>query len=574
MPELVLLHPPSIYDFREKIVMLGPISGVIPSSPIFEAYPIGFISILNYLQSHGYKVRILNLALKMLANRRFNAEKAIKSLSPLAFGIDLHWLAHVQGALELTKIVKKWHPDTSVILGGLSATYFHTEIMKEYPQVNYIVRGDSAEEPLLRLMERIERGKQPDDVPNITWRSPDNKIRMNDVTFVPENLDDYTLDYGVLIKSAARDLDPEGYLQYPDWFKYPLAALLTSKGCIYNCVTCGGSRHAYAKSCARSKMALKDPVRLVEEMRIIEDYVKGPIFLLNDIRMGGADHVQKLLDEIRREKVDNPLIIELFEPADRKFLEDVAKACSEASLEISPESHSEQVRRSFGRAYSNNELEKTLADAGELGYKRIDVFFMIGLPYQDRESVLKTVQYAEALIGRHESQGRLHPFIAPLAPFLDPGSLAFENPNLYGYQLFFNSIAEHKKALEGPSWKYFLNYQTSWMCRDEIVSSTYDAAALLNEARAKYGLVDEKDAHRLAERLNLARIVTEKTDETMKNRDELVRNERISALRQEIEAANGAILCHRDELLKWPLKSNIDVRLRIAYALIKHCLGR
>jgi len=74
--------------------------------------------------------------------------------------------------------------------------------------------------------------------------------------------------------------------------------------------------------------------------------------------------------------------------------------------------------------------------------------------------------------------------------------------------------------------------------------------------------------------LNLARIVTKKTDETMKNRDELVRYERISTLRQEIEAANGAILCHRDELLKWPLKSNIDVRLRIAYALVKHCLGR
>ncbi len=43
-PDLILLHPPSIYDFRRKTMLYGPISDVIPSSPIFEMYPIGFTS--------------------------------------------------------------------------------------------------------------------------------------------------------------------------------------------------------------------------------------------------------------------------------------------------------------------------------------------------------------------------------------------------------------------------------------------------------------------------------------------------------------------------------------------------
>ena len=43
-PDLILLHPPSAYDFRRKTMLYGPISDVIPSSPIFEMYPIGFTS--------------------------------------------------------------------------------------------------------------------------------------------------------------------------------------------------------------------------------------------------------------------------------------------------------------------------------------------------------------------------------------------------------------------------------------------------------------------------------------------------------------------------------------------------
>ena len=66
--DLILLHPPSLYDFRKSPVMHGPISDVVPSTPIFEFYPIGFVSISEYLGRHGFQVRIVNVALKMLKN--------------------------------------------------------------------------------------------------------------------------------------------------------------------------------------------------------------------------------------------------------------------------------------------------------------------------------------------------------------------------------------------------------------------------------------------------------------------------------------------------------------------------
>lgn len=570
MVDFVLLHPPSVYDFREKAIMYGPISDVVPSTSIFESYPVGFISMLNYLHKHGYRVRIINIALKMLNNLKFDPEKLIKPLNPLAFGIDLHWLVHVQGSLKLAEIIKKWHPNTPVILGGLSATYFHIQLVKNYPYVDYVVRGDTAEEPLLRLINCIERRKDPVDVPNLTWKDENNRVRVNSLSFIPESLDEYTLDYGAVIKSAIRTMDIEGHFPYRDWLKYPLAAVLTCKGCTYNCITCGGSRYSYQNVCLRSRIAFKSPEKIVEEMKIISDYIKGPIFVLNDIRMGGEKYVEILLKEIRKEGVSNPLIIELFRPASKKFLMNVRRASGEVSLEISPESHDEKVRRSFGRNYGNIELEKTLTFASELGYKRIDVFFMIGLPYQDMESVLKTVRYAEKLIQRFGSGNRLHPFIAPLAPFVDPGSLVFENPDSYGYHLFFKSLEEYRTALEFPSWKYSLSYQTRWMTRDEIVKSTYEAAKLLNEIKKRNMLISEAEAEVISKKLQLAEILTRKVDEILQQSNEKVRLEQLHVLRDWAKEASREILCSSNELLNWPFRGVTNIKLRLLFSLIRN----
>ena len=132
-PDLILLHPPSVFKFRELPLFFGPVSDVVPSSSIFEIYPIGFLTISDYLTRHGLSVRIINLALKMLQSAAFDPEPYVKRLDAAAFGIDLHWLPHVDGSLSLAELVKKHHPDTPVILGGLSATYYHEEIMRDYP---------------------------------------------------------------------------------------------------------------------------------------------------------------------------------------------------------------------------------------------------------------------------------------------------------------------------------------------------------------------------------------------------------------------------------------------------------
>ena len=206
MIDLVLLHPPSVYDFRKESVLHGPISDVIPSTPIFEMYPIGFASLSEYLDRFGLSVRIVNVAYKMLKSKGYDPEAEIKRIAARAFGIDLHWMPHIQGAIALSEIVKKIHPGTPVILGGLSSTYFHKELLERYPTVDYVVRGDSTEEPLRLLMEAIKKGAPPYDVPNVSF-SDKGTVTVNPLTFVPDDLDYSRTDYGHIIRKVMRYRD-------------------------------------------------------------------------------------------------------------------------------------------------------------------------------------------------------------------------------------------------------------------------------------------------------------------------------------------------------------------------------
>jgi B12-binding domain/radical SAM domain protein len=549
--DLVLLHAPSVYDFRKRAMLFGPVSDVVPSTQVFEMYPIGFLTMLEYLQRHGYSVRIINVALRMLRSRRFDAEKLIKSLHPVAFGLDLHWLVHAQGSLELASIIKKHHPEIPVIMGGLSASYFHEELVR-YPQVDYVIRGDSAEEPLRQLMRAIKEKRPLDDVPNLTWQDAAG-LRVNALAHVPSDLDGVSFDYRKMIKSSVRHVDVLGHLPFLAWPSYPIVPSLPCRGCVHNCVTCGGSSSAYRSLCHRRAPAYRSPKLLAQDIAAISRYMRGPVMALGDIRQGGLPYAEAFLEELAHEKVRNHIAFEFFGPPSREFLEKVARAIPHFSIQISPESHDEEVRRAFGRTYDNGSLEACIHDALDLGCKRLDLFFMLGLPEQTPESVRETIRYCESLLSEFDRSHprKILPFISPLAPFLDPGSRAFEDPQKHGYRLFHRSLEDHRLALLSPSWKYTLNYETEWMSRDELAASTYEAALGLTRMKQTYGFLSREVAQGLEKRIEQEWTILDKLDEILLLPDSPARDETIRKVMRKFDHIGPATLCGKNEM-NWP----------------------
>jgi B12-binding domain/radical SAM domain protein len=564
---LILLHAPSVYDFRQKPILFGPVSDVIPSTQIFEMYPIGFMTIMGYLQQHGYSVRIINVALKMLRNSRFDVDKLIRKLKPRAFGIDLHWMVHAHGSLELAKVVKRHHPDIPVIFGGLSASFFHQELI-QYPQVDYVVRGESAEEPLRQLLSAISGENALADVPNLVWKDA-GEVRCNPFSYSPKDLAHVEFDYRSVMKATTRYVDFFGHLPFNEWLQYPIVCAVSCRGCIHNCVTCGGSASAYTKTSERAAPAFRDPDDLARDVSEVSRYIHAPVIILGDILQSGDAYATRFLTSLKARKMRNHVAFEFFVPPSRKLLKQIADAVLKFNIQISPESHDEGVRRRFGRPYDNGALERMFEDARELGCQRMDVFFMIGLAGQTAQSVRDTIGYCRTLMERFGRQpaGWLHPYISPLAPFLDPGSRAFAEPEKYGYRLLFRTLEEHRQALAAPGWKYTLNYETEWMTRDEIAESTYDAAFELNRLKAEYGLQDQKTAGRIEERITEERDILHRIDGLLASGDESSQLEGIAALLRQFDRVGPYTLCDVDEM-KWPVQFWRFNPLRIMQGLL------
>jgi B12-binding domain/radical SAM domain protein len=579
--DLVLLHAPSVYDFRKKSILYGPVSDLVPSTPVFEMYPIGLTTIAEYLERSGIRVRIVNLAVRMLNSNRFDPEKLIRALRPAAFGIDLHWMPHAHGAIEVARLCKKHHPDVPVMLGGFSATYYHEELVRR-PEVDFVVRGDSTEEPVLQLMQHLMASSQMDshphapplaEIPNLTWQEPDGTVRANEIAYSPPDLNHLLIDYSYVVKAVARYRDLASFVPFKGWLGYPITAALSVRGCTNNCRTCGGSATAFATLHDRRRPAYRAPEDLAQDIRNIARFSKGPVFILGDIRQAGEEYADRFLRAIHG--YQGPVIVELFDAADRAFIRHVGEAMPNWTLEVSLETHSEEVRTAFGRPYKNAPMEDTMRYALEAGVRRLDVFYMIGLPKQDYESVMDTVDYCEHLMRDLDrgSRRRLIPFISPLAPFLDPGSPVFENPKRYGYRLFARTLEEHRQALVQPSWKYVLNYETEWMSRDQIVASTYEAGLRLNRLKAQYGLVDPAQAERTEARIAKARRLSAQVDDIMNIEDSERRAKLLSAIKPQVDDANLSTVCDKTEL-NVPL-TGIKLNLpRAAYFFVEQVAKR
>lgn len=509
--DLILLHPPSIFHFRELPCFQGPVSDVIPSTSLFEGYPIGFLTLSEYLTRHGTPVRIVNLALKMLRDRTFDAERFTASLSARAFGIDLHWLPHVDGCLTLAAQLKRQHPEIPVILGGLSATYFRDELMRDYPCIDFVVCGDSTEEPLRLLMEALRRGGGFGKVPNLVWRDGDRVVD-NGISWCPENLDHVRFDYSHIFRMLVKHRDPVGYLPYANWLEHPVLAVFTCRGCLHDCSTCGGSSSAFSSTCTRSRPAFRSPQLLADDVASIAGYTGAPIMVIGDLLQAGREYADTFLRAISRHNIANEIAFEFFHPPSRRFVERLADSVENFNVELSPESHDLRVRSAFGKRFDNRELEEALETLVASSCRRIDLFFMVGLPFQSYSSVMESVAYCGELLDRYGRSGKLLPMIAPLAPFVDPGSRIFEAPEKMGYRLLYRTLDEHRRAMLMPSWKQRLNYETEWMTRDDIVSATYDGAEALVTLKQRYGLVAAAEAGRIREHISRARRVVELLD--------------------------------------------------------------
>jgi len=384
-------------------------------------------------------------------------------------------------------------------------------------------------------------------------------VHHNPLSWVPASLDDIPLDYTYPVKSVIKYRSLADMLPFNNWLDYPVTAVFTCRGCSLNCRSCGGSHFAFKEMCRRESVAYRSPRLIAQDIHSIQRYLSGPVFIIGDIRQAGEDYADELLSEIKEIGTSGPIVLELFGAAGNDFFRKVKESIPHYNIQISPESHDEEIRRAFGKGWYNRDIEATIRAAQDNGCRRFDLFYMIGLPRQDRRSVMETVEYSHGLL-REFGSAMLHPHISPLAPFIDPGSQVFQRPEDYGYRLFCRTLEQHRQALLSPTWGRMLSYETRWLDRQGIVDSTYEATLALNQVKKATGIIDTRTAAQVEARIRRDMKLVAELDQRLQGPDE-------SPESREKELAVAATILKQE--LQWPARSFFRSMPRILWSLCR-----
>lgn len=482
--DVIVINPPAQPALKGSMGVPIPAGEGHLSSPAMEIYPPDLPYVAAYLEKNGVSTQILNLARLIAKDPGLSARSLLSGLKARLACVVMDHLYRSLGALETAALIKEVNPQIPVALFGEAVGNFHRELAS-FPQVDFVISGDSVEEPMLQLYECVTGAMPPHEVPNITYRDAGGHIQVNPTSYLPASLDYLGDGMAYFLQRVFRRGERESLPPLWNWRRYPVLFIPVGRGCNQGCLHCGTASGTEASG--RDKMSTRPPERIVYDIEVASKVTTAPLFLVGDIRQGGDEFSLEVLERIADVDPPNHLVFDLFLPPERDFLERMAFSMSHFNLRMSPLTHDVELRVGLGKAYTNEELEQLIGWAMDAGCTRFYLHFRIGLPGQDRRSVQETVEYCGELLRRFGP--RVHPLISPIYPNFPPGSAIFRQPERFGVTMFFESLAEQVQALRFPHWREHLGYETRWMDRDELVLTTYEALIELNAIKAKSGLI-------------------------------------------------------------------------------------
>jgi len=459
--DVVFLHPPSVISpppflkrFRRK------------TSPCpYLIMPMGLVSMASILEDNGFKTRIFNLGLEHILSGK-DIKKILKGIDSKIYAIDLHWFVTSDGSIETAKICKRLYPNSNVILGGFTASIFDIEIMKDYRFVDVIIRGEG-ENAILKTCREILAEHEPKDIKGITYRIGKG-IKRNSMGHTTANLDNLDFTRIELIENVDKYLRVSINDYIPN--KLPAYWLTIGRGDPYRCAYCGGGSENYKSIMGRYSMIFRSPNKVVEDIATLRDKGVKIIRFGQDLEIGGKKYYGKILQEIEKEKIDVAIYNESWcKPPSLDFIRRIKKTFHSRNLVVSPETASDAVRRGVNRVGTTRQILRIL-DILESEEILTDVYFLIGLPGETKESVKDILRMADK-ISKKEWVWVAAPF-----PFtIDPNSPISKNPSSYGVKLFFRTFKDYKNAFRSPDPIDWIGHETETMTRREIIAATLHA---------------------------------------------------------------------------------------------------
>jgi radical SAM superfamily enzyme YgiQ (UPF0313 family) len=420
--------------------------------------PMGLLALADLLQRNGFSARVAHLGVEWIEDPRFSIIDYIREKSPRIVALDLHWHHQSFDVMETVKKIKVAFPEVFVFLGGYTASFFHEEIMRNFDEVDGIIRGE-AEVPILELAKALLQKGDLFSVPNLTWRRK-GRVLVNPLSYTASESDLNRLsftnfpllkNYSTYIRYIGQPFYVKGVSKEKNFWMYsmksPIYHLTVGRGCPVQCTWCSGNIPSQKTITGRKEVTFRGVEQVLQSIREALAYGYETFHICFDPYPQRPEYFLKLFSRIREEKICMDCFFESFGLPTVDFIKSFKATFPgpKSFIALSPDVGSDRLRNIHkGNTYTNRALIECLNRLEE--HKVFcDLFFTFGVPFESIDDVKRTIRLQRAIRARYSNVRGIRTFTIEM----EPGSPWHLDPEAHGVRTSLGNFIDFYRYHSG-----------------------------------------------------------------------------------------------------------------------------
>ena len=340
--------------------------------------PLGVAYIAAVLEERGDEVRIIDFSpYESNVDWRRILRTEMRFFHPTLVGISA-LSSMFNDALKIAHFIRSIEKNTSIVMGGPHASALPAEVLA-HPEVDIVVRGEG-EETIQDLVSAIEYGVKLERVRGISFLNDGKIFHSPDRPFI-KNLDNLPFPARHLLQMDKYDMTIAGKRA---------TIIMSSRGCPFNCIYCfkGVFGNTYRERSAKNIIA--------EIEAVIEDYGIKAFLFHDDTFTVNKKRVLDFCNLVKEKGLDinwrcttrvNTVTLDLL-----KRMKEAG--CHNVSFGV--ESGDARILKLIKKNITLPQVRNAFKWAKTAGLSTT-AYFMIGLPWDTSETVLRTIEFAKEL---------------------------------------------------------------------------------------------------------------------------------------------------------------------------------
>lgn len=343
--------------------------------------PLGILYLAAILKEKGIEVSVLDQAAKS-----FTIEETVKWVEkedPDVLGFSTFASSGPTAAL-ISSEVKKKNSNITTVFGSCYATFNSKRILRKYPSVDIIVRGEG-ENTVIDLVDCLRKKDKLKKVRGITFRQKTSIVSTLDRDLI-KDLDSLPFPDRRLI-----DVEYHCMIVGANVARKRFTSIVSSRGCVYRCRFCS------CQKLARNVWRPRSVRNTLKELHFLASEGYKQFIFVDDSFTLDRKRVIKLCKGMRKEKLDMEWICESrVDNCSREMFQEIAKAGCRI-LYYGIESANPRILKYYNKRITPQQSRTAVKTARKAGIDVIIGSFIVGAPDETREEIQNTIEFAEKI---------------------------------------------------------------------------------------------------------------------------------------------------------------------------------